>query len=107
MINFCRSHAHKFALFLVFSATQMGDATGAEKFSEEVIHSTCSGSESSAERILQRLSQEMLIQKSKLTLETAKQVFFLEMREYRDELLKRLEKIPEPNRGDQAEGVRR
>ena len=42
----------------------------------------------------------MSMQKSTLTLEIAKQVFFLEIREYRDELLKRLEKIPEPKRGD-------
>ena len=100
MINLCRTHAHKFAILLIFSGTWMNDAAGSEKFSEEVMHSTCSGSENSAERILQRLSIEMSMQKSTLTLEIAKQVFFLEIREYRDELLKRLEKIPEPKRGD-------
>ena len=87
------------SIFLALASLSNCAVTNAKDFPEDVLHSTCSGSENSAERILKRLSNEIATIKTSISKDLITQVFFLEMNDYRSELRLQLQKISEPDRG--------
>ncbi len=100
MLHFFRRRSRRLQKLVVLLFLSNCAAANAAKFSEDVIHSTCAGSENSVERILNRLSVEMLKTKASLSIDIIKQVFFLEMRDYRNELRLQLANVPEPGRSE-------
>jgi hypothetical protein len=99
MSHFIKRHIRCLSIFLALVSFSNSTVANAKDFSEDVIHSTCSGSENSAERILKRLSNELAVARESISKDFIKQVFFLEMNDYRNELRLQLQKISEADRG--------